>query len=302
MMEKIKIGFVGAGKVGCSFGMLLKENHFLLSGYYSNNYESASYAATLTNSTPFLDLKDLIQETDWLFLTVTDQQIVPVWEEVLEVLRTGKSTIQCIFHCSGIHDSKLFYDASCFQIETGSLHPLCAVHSKEHGVENLRSSVFSVEGSNEAVDWARSLCEEMHLPVVMLKPDGKVRYHAAAVMGSNLVLGLLKLSNDLFAESGFTKEQAFDAMMSLAKGNILNLEQNGFLGALTGPVERNDAQTVKLHLDHLTEQELKVYCMLSRQILEIAQEKHPDLDFGLIKEMLNHEEHSNINVTAERTE
>lgn len=302
MVEKIKIGFIGAGKVGCSLGMLLKENQFLLSGYYSHSYESASYAASLTNSAAFSNLKDLILETDWLFLTVNDQQLVSVWEEVLELLQQGLSTLQCVFHCSGMHDSKLFHDAVYYHIETGSIHPLCAVHSKEQGVKNLRSCVFSIEGSNKAVEQASSICEAMHLKVVVLRPDGKVRYHVAAVMGSNLVLGLLKLSNDLFIDSGFSKEQAFDAMMSLVKGNLSNLEQTGFLGALTGPVERNDAQTVKIHLEHLSEDESKVYCLLSKKILEIAREKHPDLDFGLIKEMLNHEEHSNINVTAERTE
>ena len=301
MMEKIKIGFVGAGKVGCSFGMLLKENQVSLSGFYSKNEDSAQYAATLTNSTSFSTLESLLYETDWLFLTVTDQQIVPVWEEILYLFRTGKPKTRFVFHCSGIHDSHVFYDASLYQIEIGSLHPLCAVHSKEQGFLNLQTSTFSMEGSVVAVSQAKSLCEKLHLSVVTLKSDQKVRYHAAAVFGSNLVLGLLKKSNDLFMECGFTKEQAFDAMMSLAKGNITNLDQNGFVGALTGPVERNDSQTVELHLEHLTNEEGTLYRILSGQILELAQEKHPDLDFGLIKEMLNYEKHSNINVTTKRT-
>lgn len=302
MMEKIKIGFVGAGKVGCSLGMLLNEKKFLLSGFYSKNEESAKYAAMLTNSNAFSTLESLLYETDWLFITVTDQQIVLIWEEVLICLQTGKAKTRFVFHCSGIHDSHLFYDASKYQIETGSLHPLCAVHSKEQGVFNLKTSVFSIEGSVGAMKEAKSLCEKMSLPLIVLKPDRKVRYHAAAVFGSNLVLGLLKMSNDLFMECGFTKEQAFDAMLSLAKGNIMNLDQNGFVEALTGPVERNDAQTVKLHLDHLSDEEGELYRILSGQILKLAQEKHPDLDFGLIKEMLNHEKHSNINVTTKTTE
>lgn len=302
MKEKIKIGFVGAGKVGCSLGILFSENGFELAGYYSNQIEHSNYAASLTNSTAFLTLNDLLQESDCIFLTVTDQQILPVWDKILHLMESTKIRIQFLFHCSGIHGSDIFHDASTYKIETGSFHPLCAVHSKEDGVQNLQTSVFSIEGSVQAKQYISNCCEYMKLSYVYLKPSDKIRYHAAAVVGSNLVLGLLKMSVDMLVQCGFNQEQAFRAIMNLAEGNIANIQRVGFTQALTGPIERNDYQTVNLHLEHLTRQEQQVYRILSSYNLEISKEKHPDWNFELLKEMLDHEKHSNYNVTTKGTE
>ena len=45
----IKIGFIGAGKVGFALGKYLSENNINLVGYYSKNINSAIEAAKFTN-------------------------------------------------------------------------------------------------------------------------------------------------------------------------------------------------------------------------------------------------------------
>ena len=46
----MRIGFIGAGKVGCSLGKYLKENGYTVSGYLSRNYENSKFASEFTES------------------------------------------------------------------------------------------------------------------------------------------------------------------------------------------------------------------------------------------------------------
>ena len=52
----MNIGFIGAGRVGCSLGRYFIQNGFLISGYYSRSYESACLAAELTGTKPYENL------------------------------------------------------------------------------------------------------------------------------------------------------------------------------------------------------------------------------------------------------
>ena len=46
----MRIGFIGAGKVGYSLGRYLKEHHISISGYYSRSLQSAMDAADFTGT------------------------------------------------------------------------------------------------------------------------------------------------------------------------------------------------------------------------------------------------------------
>ena len=56
----MRIGFIGAGRVGNAFGVYLIENDIELSGYYSIPDESAEKAASLTESGYYSDMISLV--------------------------------------------------------------------------------------------------------------------------------------------------------------------------------------------------------------------------------------------------
>ena len=49
----MKIGIIGAGKVGCSMGKYFVENGIPVAGFYSRHQESAEQAATFTKTEKF---------------------------------------------------------------------------------------------------------------------------------------------------------------------------------------------------------------------------------------------------------
>ena len=64
----MKIGIIGAGKVGCSIGKYLKEHDFSVAGYCSKSKKSVEEAATFTNTKAYDSLAELVQRARFFFL------------------------------------------------------------------------------------------------------------------------------------------------------------------------------------------------------------------------------------------
>ena len=103
-MEKnnIKIGFVGAGKMGCSLGQyisLCNDERFTLSGYFSKSQNSSKQASELTNSVQYSNINALAEESDLIFLTVPDGVIAEVWKQLSETAAINSSIAGGIKKC-----------------------------------------------------------------------------------------------------------------------------------------------------------------------------------------------------------
>ena len=77
----------------------------------------------------------------------------------------------------------------------------------------------------------------------IISGQDKVRYHAAAAMVSNLYVGLANLCEEMLRNCGFSAANAHRALSPLMMGNTENIVQYRPVGALTGPIERNDLST-----------------------------------------------------------
>ena len=93
----MKIGFIGAGKVGFSLGKYFHEQGFALAGYYSRTFQSAAEAAAFTASDAYGNRSELVKASDVLFLTVPDGPIAAAYAAVCQQPIQGK----IICHCSG---------------------------------------------------------------------------------------------------------------------------------------------------------------------------------------------------------
>lgn len=87
-------------------------------------------------------------------------------------------------------------------------------------------------------------------------------------------------------ECGFDKESAHNALSPIIKGNVSHIIDDGCEMALTGPVERNDIETVKKHLAVLEGNSHTVYRTVSREVLNIAKMKNKDRDYSKMEDIL----------------
>ena len=279
-MRKLRIGFIGAGKVGFSLGKYFTEHNEYVSGYYSRSLDSSKEAAAFTQTKYYEDLEELIQESDTLFLTVPDGSIREVYLEILQSDIEGK----CLVHCSGAMSSMVFSGIRQKGARGCSVHPICAVSDKLTGYRELSKAYFTIEGS-DVQDLVELLCS-MGNSVELLEADKKVDYHAAAVFASNLVVAVYNMATDLLKQCGLSEDFAAHALQPLFAGNAESIVSRGTVGALTGAIERADAETVKKHLKSLTGEGREIYRLLSLKLIQVARQKNPDRNYEEVKTLL----------------
>ncbi len=276
----MNIGFIGAGKVGFSLGRYLSGKGVRIAGYASRRESSALRAAAFTGSKAFSRPEELIRQCDCVLLTVPDDAIAKVWNDLRQADIAGK--IFC--HCSGSLSSDIFHGAEERGAGGCSLHPLAAVPDLYHSHTLLADAVFTLEGAPEARDALYRLVSGLGNPVYVLDKAMKTRYHCAAVFVSNFSTALASVGAELFRSCGL--EQADGPLFQLMLNNVRSVCEYGVVHALTGPVERGDAQTVGRHLACLSAEDRQLYALLARKLVRIAAAKHADRDFGPVLETL----------------
>lgn len=284
----MRIGFIGAGKVGCTLGKYFVTHGAKAAGYYSRRTDSAQEAAAFTQSNVYENIADLVKDSDVLFLTVPDSEITKTYQAVIQNPVQNK----WICHCSGALASD---DAFPAIKQTGafgfSVHPLFAVSDKYHAYEELTDVFFAVDGGQgdeKALAALLAWLKKLGLSPVAINAAEKAKYHCAAACASNLAIGLLSLCTDLMQQAGFADERAaLVALKPLVLGNLEHVFADGLAASLTGPVERGDAATVEKHLACFdVANDAMLYRLLSEKVLDIAKIKHPKRSYQSLEKLL----------------
>lgn len=285
--DRLKTGFIGAGKVGFTLGKFFSTqtgaNSIKVTGYYSRDTHSAEEAAKFTASEAFTEMGALIEASDVLFLTVPDGAITEVYEQVRQYPVSGKY----ICHCSGsLSAGEAFPGIDQTGAYEYSVHPLFAVSDKYEAYKELQDVFFAVEGNAQHLPEIKGMLKSAGIDLQVIRAEDKTLYHAAAVTASNLAVALLAESIDMLQQCGFDEQDARKALTPLVTGNVQHVLSHGPAAALTGPVERGDEKTIAKHLACLNDQQSEIYRVLSSRLIPIAESKHPDRLYRKIEELL----------------
>jgi len=288
----MKIGIIGAGKVGVSISKYLKINNFDISGFYSRRIESAKAAAQFVGSKYFENQDELVDTSDIIFVAVQDDNIKSVWESICP--RAGGKIVS---HFSGVYSSEIFEQHEKYNAKCCSIHPMFAFSDKYNSYKELDKVNFVMEGDEKALDIMKDILNKTGNKVHIINTAAKAKYHAAAALASNHMIALFRQSSYLLMECGFDKMSAEEILKPLVAGNIESLLKKGCEDALTGPIIRNDVNTVSLHLDALklnsqnSESDISnevytkskaiydSYIATAITLLDIAKNSNPEIDY-----------------------
>ncbi len=91
----MKVGFIGAGKVGCSLYDYFVHNNILVTGCYTRTQANVSGTEKQTQKIFTTSIDKILTKSDVLFLTVPDDAISTVWEQVKTYPIQGKFICHC---------------------------------------------------------------------------------------------------------------------------------------------------------------------------------------------------------------
>jgi len=273
----LKIGFIGAGKVGKALGLYFSSHGLNVSGYYSRTYESARDAAELTSSTTFDSIKSLADSSDIIFITVPDQALAEIDCEAASVIGELK-TETCFIQASGAFSSDILSELRKAGCEVGSMHPLMSFGDPSASAEGINGIWFTIEGTDKAVSFAGSLMEKTGGKYFLIKAEDKPLYHAGASVVSNFLVTLLDRGIRLFEATGMDRDDVLHAILPLIDATISNIRKKGTIGALTGPIVRGDYDTVRVHLKAIGERmpsELEFYRAMALKTAQMLDGNRP---------------------------
>ncbi|MDR3427923.1 DUF2520 domain-containing protein [Silvimonas sp.] len=187
-----------------------------------------------------------LQTASITLIATPDDAIPSVVEQLLQsdVIRPG----HVVFHCSGALTSDLLVPLRDAGASVASVHPLKSFADPALAVNNFAGTWCGYEGDEAALACLLPLFDALGAQRFAIDPAHKLLYHAGAVLACNHLVALMETALRSMQGAGVPREAAWQALRPLIDGTLLNLDQCGPVGALTGPVARNDMKTVELEI------------------------------------------------------
>jgi len=196
-------------------------------------------------------LRDAGAGAEFVVLAVPDHAIASVSDAIAE-------SPAIVVHLSGA----LGLDVLDRHSRAAALHPLVSLPNPEIGARRLRGAWCALGGEAEVTQLADALDARWF----WISDTERARYHATAAWASNVVVGVLGEVERLAASMGLP----LAAFVELSKGSVDNVASVGPSLALTGPVAREDWDTIRGHLDALDDDQRPLYLAGVRSVARLA--------------------------------
>lgn len=267
----MKIGFIGAGKVGTAFGLYLHRKGIKISGYCSRTKESAIRASTITESCQYDNTQLVCENSDVIIITTPDGFISQTAELLSNAVADWAHKTVC--HMSGVYSSDILSRLKGKGATVCSLHPMMAFNDLESSVKALEAACFTLDGYGEGLVIIKNLLDATKNKYFEINPQSKSLYHTASCMVSNYVVALLDAGMEMFKTCGFPEENIKELIIPIVNKVINDVFNMGTGKALTGPISRGDTATVERHLKELKNHKknwIDIYKALAIQTTELA--------------------------------
>lgn len=288
-----KLSIIGCGKVGSTLATLwLRHGYFCIGDILDLSPERASHARdVLQAGRPVAEYNELAP-SDLFLITTPDRLIGEACDQLAAAGILDSDSI--VFHCSGAAPCTVLSSAQRRGASVASIHPVMSFADSLQSAANFAGTCCGIEGDKMALHILRPAIEAIGGRPLEIDPAQKAVYHAAAVFACNYLTTLLDIGSQALEKAGLTRTAALAVLEPIVRGTVDNIFNLGTVQALSGPIARGDADTVRLHLDALStwdQRIAEVYRHLGTFTLELArqQENAPVGQHDLLSQYL--EEH-----------
>jgi predicted short-subunit dehydrogenase-like oxidoreductase (DUF2520 family) len=238
------VAIVGTGRVAQAFGRLLADAGAPPAALAGRSAARAQRAASfIGHEVRATTIREIPSLADRILIAVSDEAITSVATE----LAAGGLEGGAALHTSGAHGPQPLHALGSRGVSCGVLHPLQTIADPERGAAALRGASFGVGGDPAAVEWAEQLVAVAGGTPLRIRDSGFASYHAGAVMAGNAVIAAIDAAVALLGASGIDRPAALKALRPLCLTSAQNTFDLGPEAALTGPVQRGDAETIRRH-------------------------------------------------------
>lgn len=259
------VGVVGAGRVGAVIASALRSKGHDIVAVAGESDASRGRIDALLPGVPVLKPSAVARACEVLFLTVPDDMVSNVASMLTAsgAIRPG----QYVVHTSGRHGLAVLDEATEAGARPMAIHPAMTFTGTALDLDRLDGCVFGVTTGPGEREFAERLVTDLGGRPMWIPEERRTLYHAGLAHGANHLVTLVAEAMEILAASGADDPAAtLRPLLSAALDNALALGDS----ALTGPIVRGDANTVRDHLVELAAnapQTLPSYIALARATL-----------------------------------
>lgn len=243
---RLGVGIVGAGRVGAVLGHVLRAAGHAVVGASGVSEASKERIELLLPGVPNLEVPQVVERAELVILAVPDDALADL---VAGLAATGAwQAGQLVAHTSGAAGVGVLAPAQAAGAIPLALHPAMTFTGTTLDVARLSGCTFAVTAPNVVLPVAQALVVEMGgEPVVVAEAD-RPAYHAALAHAANHLVVLVSQAMRVLRAAEIDDPGAvLGPLLAAALDGAL---RSGEL-ALTGPVMRGDAGTVRGHIAEL---------------------------------------------------
>lgn len=276
-MKKKKITILGVGKVGSALALELADAGYKIKYLIGRAPAILNKLSKRIKGSKISDAltPEILQKSDVIFITSRDTQIKDAIVEIQAFATDieGKMFI----HTSGSISSAVLSALKRKKANIGSFHPIQTFNKVSTKNNKLLSKIyFGIEGDEVTKKFLKRTSKKLDSGVIEMQSARKPLYHLASVMASNFLVMNINMISDVLAKAGIKDVNTYDVYKGIISQTLKNIDKNGRVNALTGPVDRNDVETISSHLEylkkHLPEMET-FYKEASKMTSKVAKEK-----------------------------
>jgi predicted short-subunit dehydrogenase-like oxidoreductase (DUF2520 family) len=243
------IAILGLGKVGTAVGFLLRQAGYRIVAVASRSKASLTQGVVYTGGKPYQNFSEAALAANCIIIATSDDAIANVCTKISSEggIKPGAKVI----HMSGVGGLDLLESAQAAGAHVACIHPLQSFPDVDSAVRNIPGSTFGITSADEIKEWFVQVVRDLGGIPFFISDADKPLYHAAACIASNYLTTLIHMVEEIYLSIGMSREDTMRAIWPLVMGTIANIETKGTVQALTGPVARGDAGTVRKHADAL---------------------------------------------------
>ena len=253
------VGVVGAGRVGAVLGAALAAAGHRVVATAAVSAASRRRAALLLPGAEVRPADEVAGAArDLLLLAVPDDALPGVVTGLVTTGALERGTT--VAHTSGAHGVGVLGD-----VPGMALHPAMTFTGEATDLNRLPGISWGVTATDRA--FATRLVADLGGVPEWIDEQSRPLYHAALAHGANHLVTLVNEATDLLRAAGVEQPRKVLApLLRAALDNTLRLGED----ALTGPVSRGDAGTVRKHLDRMPAEAVPAYLALARRTADRA--------------------------------
>jgi predicted short-subunit dehydrogenase-like oxidoreductase (DUF2520 family) len=264
-MSHLRVGVVGAGRVGAVLAAALKAGGHEIVAVAGESDASRRRIDELLPGVTVLKPTAVAKACDLLLLTVPDDML----DNVVTTLSDSGSIHagQHVVHTSGRHGLAVLEPARAAGALVAAMHPAMTFTGTAVDLDRLAGTVFGLTADPTDHAYVEALVAELGGRSMWVPEEMRTLYHAGLAHGANHLVTLVTEAMEILSAAG--AEDPAGTLRPLLTAALDNALEHGD-AALTGPIVRGDLGTVRAHLTDIAAnapQTLGSYLALARATL-----------------------------------